>query len=286
MANLISIDFNAFSVNVSANPHVIGLPTMNAIDGYAHNIEREFGIELKGWSIAYRRCEVLDGHPKIVRYELDQRPEKDKSTIANILDRRLAQVEGVLILNVKDRPDSEVLMTMNERIEALRFSGGSIILGKTNVQIWRDYKACFQEISRSYMEPHFLVEDKSELLLNPPEGLTKLDWLMDLVARPKTYEEKETVYAYGTDYLGYLTPIIKGYKLLESPRKRDYVRGGYDHAYAEPIIGVGRMRSMVSVMHGLNDKTADSEAINVRWIGQMDSEFESDEFELVAESII
>lgn len=284
MVNFITIDLDASGVQISGNIHVIGLPTLNAIDGFAHNISREFDLPVQGWAIAYRKCEVLDGHPMVVNYELGHKGKKE--TTPYILDRRQARIGAVLFLDLGDENSlskSEVTESLESRVEALRFSGGTFIIGKAGIRSWDSIEPAMEHVAKSYVEPHFLLEDQSELLNHPPEGLGRLDWLLDLVARPKDYQGEDTTYAYEGPYKGYLAPVVKGYKLLEKPRPRKDVRHDYLHAYAEPIIGVARMRNLVSVLSHMSTNDED-DALRVFWAGFIDADFESDEYELISYS--
>lgn len=49
-------------------------------------------------------------------------------------------------------------------------------------------------------------------------------------------------------YHGRILPTLIGYRLLEAPRKRTGARRGYEHAFAEPLIGLLRAQLVGSVL--------------------------------------
>lgn len=270
MADFLTIDIEATGVRVSGGVQVVGLPPLTAIDGFVHAIEREFGVTVVGWSMAFRQCEQMCGHSQVVNYEFRHKAKKSKTPY--IRDSRTATVKGFLVLYTDGSGDiPSTVEAMNSRIEAFRFCGGTLILGKQGVQPWGALEDAFTMMSFSYREPHFLMEDRTYLLGEKPDSLAPMDWLLDLTARP-AYISGSQVYAHNLSWQGFLTPVIRGYSLLEPPRVRESLRDDYRHAYAEPIIGLVRMRSLSSVMLHLDEGS--DERPEVFWFGS----FQDDSF--------
>lgn len=268
MAKFLTIDIGATGVHVSGGVQVVGLPSLTAIDGFVHAIEREFDLPVAGWSMGFRHCEEITGHGRMVNYEFRHKDKKEGSPY--IRDKRTATVRGFLVLYTDDLSSSqEALDALNERVEALRFCGGTLILGSHGVQRWNSLADALQMISFSCRDPHFFMEDKSGLLMQRPKELSPMDWLLDLAAKP-SYQDGEAAYAHGLGWQGFLTPVIRGYSLLETPRHRDFLRGDNLHAYAEPVIGLVRMRSLASVMFHLDDSSDDNPEIF--WFGSFQGE--------------
>lgn len=273
MAKFINIDLTAYGVHVSSNIHVIGLPSMTGLDGFVHNLERHFGFVTRSWSFAYRQCDMTDGHLRIANCEVGSNNSRSPSTPSTILDKRTATVAGFLIIEIEDEPQStlnEMLIQMEDGIESLRFCGGTLmVMPNSGIKVWGDIHQALGSIRRLNRRPHFFMEDQEALLNDVPDGLGKLDWLMDLIARPKQYDKAVDQVAYEGDYKGFLTPVIKGYALLENPRERAPVRCDYAHAYAEPVLSVVRMRTLLSVIAELN---AEQQTPPVFWLNEMKTE--------------
>lgn len=104
-----------------------------------------------------------------------------------------------------------------------------------------------QAYLQSLQADGYLLEDMSALLSDtsgvlPGDSCTqddRLQRLLTLTARPRDGSRSEH---------GYLVPAAIGYRLLETPQPR-YQRNAaeqYDHAFAEPTLGVVRLRSCAS----------------------------------------
>jgi len=254
MGKFINIDFYVDGLHASANPHVVGLPALTGIDGFVHTLERQFGFCTSSWSIAYRRFDMDGAHLRIANYEVGSNNSKSPSTPSTILDKRTASLEGVLIIEVNDDDGNigKLVDSLIDGIEGFRFCGGTFMLGNESITAWETVTDSLKAVGKCSRKPHFFMEDMTHILNQAPEGLSKLDWLMDLIARPKNYDPENPQLAYECESLGYLTPVVKGYQLLETPRERQNTRFDLPHAYAESVIGLARMRSLPSVLAFVN----------------------------------
>lgn len=357
----ITIPFVAHGVNMLPNPYVVGMPSLTGIDGLVHQLERLIQQQnpnlisgLFSWSLCMQKCEVLPGHPRIVNYEHSKRSKRD--TPPTTLDERKGIVEGTLFIcaDMLENASSVMLGLLVEKIsQTLRFCGGVLRLAGS-IQLFENISDALRSLPP---RPGFFVEDAHHLL-NDHEGESRLENMIELLARTNHYKLKEerqkaevaqlradralkntidkqlkkkgTFLAdlienpdglenpYTTlsmdvlefiiirirekifigelengeyhlsqakaakqllineleqqrrideaeankPYLGYLSPAHIGFALLEAPREKRNARHGYEHAYAEPVLGLVRLRSKESVI--LNIKNEDN-APKVFW---------------------
>lgn len=259
-----TIDFTAIDFNASGNLLVLGYPPLTGIDGLVHCIERDTGIRVIGWALGVRSLDLKNGHMKPVNYE--HRHKSKHADTPYIRDRRSATLTGNLLIQISDNdlPD-DICESLEDRIESLRFCGGNIRLGESGVSLWHTTYDALRLIAVSHEQSPFFLEDKSQLLDEAPAGLSKTEWLMDLTAGPYRNEDGDFVYAHGQDFLGYLIPTINGYQLLEEPREREELRNEYKHAHGEATIGLGRLRSLGSLMTHWNEAT--DNGVEIYWFG-------------------
>lgn len=264
MNQVILIDLKVLDLNASSNSFVVGLPPLTGVDGFVHNLERESGARIIGWSMGVSAFDLKDGYAKVVNYEISHK-NKHAGT-PYIRDRRTADLSGCLMLMIDPEcPGREICEFLEDALWSYRFCGGTVQPGSGGVTLWNSIHDALAFVGNIHENTVFFLEDRSELIDQAPAGLSKVEWLMDLTARPFRNEQGQYVYAHGHEFLGHIVPVINGYQLLEAPQAREDLREDYAHAYAESTIGVARLRSLGSVLTHWNEAT--DSGVNIFWFG-------------------
>ncbi|MCP1674102.1 CRISPR type I-F-associated protein Csy2 [Natronocella acetinitrilica] len=282
------LPMQVYGANVIGNGFVAGLPGMSAVYGFAHALEREIRdlldeqgrntarAEVMSVTLAIEELERDAGHARHVVYTAQAAGAATKG--APIVDERTARIRQTLILEIEcndEGRDALDRLLIGGELAALlgnlRYAGGTLTVRPRRIRI----EASLAEALARVPASAFLLEDRSELLAKQQPGdRDRLDTLLRLISRPRrkpaaTEGEHEQASAADQDYLGLLLPLAVGFVLLEHPRHRRGVRGGYPHAYAEPVIGLARARTAASVRAALSDPERGSPAIS--WMPDQDT---------------
>lgn len=265
MNKVILIDMEVTDFHANSNPFVIGFPALTGIDGFVHAIERESDIQIIGWSFAACTLSVREGHFKAINYEL--RHKAKHADTPYIRDRRSGSLTGLMMLMVDEETlPADVCDYLEDSLLSLRFCGGNLSI--PSVSLWHSVHEALEFIASTKVQPPFFIEDRSALLDEAPRGISKTEWLLDLTSGAHRDQNGELIYAHSMEFQGHLIPIVNGYQLLEAPRSRPNLRSEYLHAHAEPTIGVGRLRSLASVLAHWNESSDSGAAIF--WFGTFD----------------
>ena len=187
------------------------------------------------------------------------------------------------VLNHVRQPDFKY------QLNKCRLSGGLLNLGKNSLVVEHDFMLCLKRtVNFFHFGQTFVLEDVSHLIddkFDATKHQHRLDSYLDLISiknsRKSTKKEQADASNNVTDedeeeefeeeleeelenapldieeeYLGYLVPVSKGFVLIEHPREKDHyaVRGNFPHSYGETVLGLGRFRSLPSLLVGLKDK--------------------------------
>lgn len=142
---LIKIPFLAYDVDVASGYLTGGLPSMTAIDGLMHSIERNFNkidglnLKLNEWSFFIDKITYNVGKPRYIGYE---KSITDKDKLINTPGRedKLATIKGFFIANVEhdEDYDLDLIRQKNKLIpifNRLRLSGGSLWIDPTKDEV-------------------------------------------------------------------------------------------------------------------------------------------------------
>ena len=227
----------------------------------------------------------LDVNPGVgadIRYQVGEGSDEMKN--ASLNDRLTASMGGYIFIRIQcvDEDDEDRILSWSRDpkfkhiMESMRLGGGVISLGSASQVVSLSFDECQNKtISKFNRKNIFIMEDATYLIdecRNHDED--RLDCLMRLVSfkkkknnsdeakNPVTQENgidqeiKEEVS--GEDvkednsdetYLGHIVPIAKGFASIESPQERNGVRRSNTlHVYAEPVIGLCRLRSLPSLL--------------------------------------
>jgi len=245
------VPFKADGVDLLANAYVVGFPSMTGVAGGMHQIERKIKEIAPGlinkfecFSLVLDKCELKEGHPRIINYMKAKR--SSGVTPPTTLDKKTGAVSGYLLATIDCKDDVNVttLIEVADRaIQNVRFCGG-MIFTKGGFSAYHELKDALAAMKST--SPLFVVEDMSELLTDKKE---RVDLMLKLLSRPKNIEK--TAFIFKDENYGYLSPTSIGYVLLEEPNKKACVRNDFLHAYAEPQIGLVRLRTIGSTLLAL-----------------------------------
>lgn len=253
------IPFGGYDVGIEGNAHVLGLPPMSALDGLGHALERRLNawigdsgaIESQGVALAIEAMTVMRGQPRPIPAEQTRR--RPKGLAAPLIERRLGYLQGrvVVRLGLDDAlfdalREAALAGELTPLLLGLRLAGGMLTVRAERVRLLGDPAAALRHVPK----PALLVEDHTDALIEEaqPGDRDRLATLLRLLAEQRAHglEEGEGGRIHG-DYQGYRVPVGIGFRALEAPRYREGARGGYPHQYAEPVIGLARLRTSASV---------------------------------------
>lgn len=260
--------------NLSGNWHVAGFPAMTAIDGFLHKLQLDIqsidpGFYITKWSVIVESSDLEKGIKKFSG--ANQSIKHDGCFNPPIVDERIGNLNMTMVAEITSNFQTAEwnVMRSDERVKAifsaLRFAGGSTTIftkpysekhaGRV-IEFYDVYIDALKRINRRA----FLIEDKTNQLTTfSREGESKIDTMIRLLRTQKSNLSIEQQQMLDQDLPeGKFVPLAVGYRLLEEPRVKE---GGRDtetpHAYAEPIIGLGRVRNLGSVLRHLSIADSD-----------------------------
>jgi CRISPR type I-F-associated protein Csy2 len=238
--------------------YTLGTPALSGITGFAHALslktEPLFGFQVDGVAVGVRDMLLHPGHEKHVKY-LQCRNEGPggPGALASILDRRLASAELFLVLRIESEDQSFDFRFNDHRqhlwsiLMASKIAGGTVTISEPcALSIMKTANEALKHIPYFV---RFLQDARIDLLeYQEQEGCPMEQAFFDLTRRKKEQEETTTA---SNRPNGFFVPVAVGYHLLEDPTtERTGVRGGYPHAFAEPLIGLARYRTCGSIRRG------------------------------------
>lgn len=273
----LKLPINAHQANLMGNYHCAGFPSMTAFDGMIHSLERsmgEIGIDLRidKWSIIAESVEMKKGHK---RFAIGNRSIDGSSEInASIVDEKNGDISVTLILainsslNIADLNSKRESSEFSSCFKRLRLAGGVTTIYTSPysetfdgrcIKFFSTYKDALKTINRQA----FLVEDHSHKIDNYTIGNeSKIQTLIRLMRRINPDHKKgnsELINNLQKDNPdGFYTPVAVGYYAISDAEIKEGTRDiTVPHAYAEPIVGIARLRKVGSVLFNLNNKESE-----------------------------
>ena len=285
----IGIPFLAYDVNVKGNLYACGLPALTAVAGLAAGIEHKMAgeIELDGEihvsiSLLLSKVSLNAGTNADIIYQKGGVSKHGELKNAPLNDTKTAYMKGFMIIHIEcDDPDDEGELwsyansfNFRKMMRQMRLAGGMLQLRKTAFVVENDFTTCIkQTLGREITRPVFVLEDATHMIddLKQPEE-DRLDCLLRLVSSKRTAKNTDSDDAQTnstpsqmpdkneeavsiedeSEYHGYMVPIAKGFVAIEPAVARKNVRlPDTLHAYAEPVLGLCRLRTVRSLMCAL-----------------------------------
>lgn len=264
MSNVIylAVPVSATNINLASNVHVAGFPAMTSVEGFVHALERHLNTVdpdavLTDWMFTVRNLTHLPGHRKFVRYRKNERSDLSRTFQSPTVNEQLGSINATVIIKMLTELTADDWQAarnngqLDNAFGRLRFAGGTTTIYTRPFSEDREGRAigfypnvdgALNRLSKFDM----VVEDKTALIDEARlDGETVLDTLCRLLERhPKS--ESQTP---DDDYQGYLIPAAIGYQQIGERKVREGVRDGVsEHVYAEPVLGLVRLRTVASML--------------------------------------
>lgn len=215
----LSIPFSYSSANIRPNDMITGMPSMSAVAGMAHNVQRVMrdacGLEsftTLAFSLVYFSIDRDIAPPRRPPEAGDAKGEV--MNLPGLMDIRKAHGEAALIVyfSIEDAADHAKLpeMTRRERglsevaqalSDSLRFAGGDIFLGLPGefnnrplmVEVDQTWDAVVSKMLNAYPTQGLLIEDQSRMIREKcrSDGLDSLRAMSALLFESKKQSRKE-----------------------------------------------------------------------------------------------
>lgn len=251
----------ADDINLAASDYLHHSLSLPALAGFVHRLERtlnslggEYSTADTRFMVIVRQCSASHGFPRGVTSDYGSASKAPAPRLMYQYQGRATvdllirfQVDGFAAgLDELTDPDA-----LSIELAGMHLCGGTLAaVAPEQIRI-----LCQPDQQQRYLQnlsaDGYLLEDLSALLATEPATVTdqtelaetdRLQRLLTLTARPRDGSRTEH---------GYLVPAAIGYRLLEPPQPR-YQRNAaeqYDHAFAEPMLGLIRLRSCASYRH-------------------------------------
>lgn len=253
MSYLLIPDIHVQTANIHHSSFLLGGPPVMAAFFFAHAMGRQLGKNVRVNGIAYihHHRDVL-GESFYGRVSLQQRrgaaftfsnkPRKDYSSKnEHALSLQPVASAHLRLSLIIDIDNMESISSVNRFLHKARFSGGHIIShGKP-----RQYDELDEAIDD--MPAGFFVMDRRDLM-KTGNGKNPAQTFIDQLG---TQYEKET----GNTWLA---AACVGYAMLTPYACREGAREGYEHAFAEPLVGLVQYRSSRQLA---DDQNFDNETV-------------------------
>jgi CRISPR-associated protein Csy2 len=271
---------NIQNVNTISSPLTWGFPSMTAVLGFTHALERKLNSQYN--DLKFSGVGVICHHFEAQTYQaakysdrlfcLTRNPLKKDGNTASLNEEGRAHVEISLVFQAtgsaciaSENKQMQILETINNIVQTLRLAGGSIFSIKPERNIeskfinWPDYdnevqKKESKKILRKLL-PGFALVDRSDLLINHTEKLQKknseptaLDTLLEFSSiqhEPSTYDLKEERAEWTINKKpGWIVPIPIGYQAISELYPAGKVKNARDMNYpfqfVESIYSLGQ----------------------------------------------
>lgn len=242
--------------NASAGAYISGVPQPTAICGLTHafclvwNRVRpgELASTFSPVVYAISNYSGLQGQSRNPKSQFAQKTDAAKSPSAAMTDRPRASMIFSLIMEIDLKKedafsDAGVISFIESTFESLRLSGASLWLLAPPVLKDTKLKAL-----KAIPSDSFVLSDESSLMKSWLDASPKMpvsSAIAHMCARPKDRETYKPRYV----------PIISGVHRLTDLAKFPGSKNDWLHAYAEPVIGLARFRSLASVCRAHRDAT-------------------------------
>jgi CRISPR-associated protein Csy2 len=212
--------------NAQSCPYVVGLPSLTAFNGFAHNYCRRLAVRL-GVSIQHLGTVIClhsySFHNRGLTQEGVYSKEKQRLVSPATISTRQCDLVFSMVLKVScDLPLTDTALLLSAL--PAQFAGGSLILSfdyQAELKAYSSLQAAVDQIPIA--NGGFLVADRVSPDLLPAVNDIK-DWLTFYAEYLKTNKNALLV--------------NKGYLLLEQPTIREGAVNEYRHCFAEFVVGV------------------------------------------------
>lgn len=241
----LSIPFRYSSANTRPNDMIAGMPSLSAVAGMAHNVQRVMqdscGLEsftTLAFSLVYFSIDRDIAPPRRPPEAGDAKGEV--MNLPGLMDIRRAHGEAALIVyfSIEDAADYAKLpeMTRLERgqsevaqalSDSLRFAGGDIFLGLPGefnnrplmVEVDQTWDAVVSKMLSAYPTQGLLIEDQSRMIREKcrTDGLDSLNAMTALLFQSKKQSRKEWSRAAAADSAADLGPAPDGAAIGDVP---------------------------------------------------------------------
>jgi len=211
----------ANGVNVAPGGLAIGFPSITAIGGYVHTIERAIGADLQ-FAVGFTRIYVSRGFPLGLRQE---RKVQDRTMKVIVSDEIKATCEFVLL--IKSTEHDETVLSELSKIN--RLAGGSVF--SIDAEIRRNSTA---PIAAYLADFSYRIDSEDSLNAAIKYFMFDGEWREGKNGKKFWYQENKRY-----------TAVQNGYAFLEEPDIRSGARNPkYRHVWAEPTFCVIQQRAM------------------------------------------
>jgi CRISPR type I-F-associated protein Csy2 len=277
--------------NFSGNWHVSGFPAMTAFDGFLHKLQRDIqviddGFYVNKWAVIVEKSDMESGKKRFSCANV--LVDGDNVFNPSIVDERMGCLDVTLIVEIVSNflPSEWNVKRKDPRVKSIfssmRFAGGTTTIytepysEKYPGRVIEFYDRFIDSIKKVNRRA-FLIEDKtSKITSYSREGESKIETLARLFRRPNKILTDAQISLLDQDVPeGLYVPLAVGYRLLETPTIKPGARDlETPHAYAEPIIGLGRARTLGSVLHHLSIAESEEDILHF-WTNDRIQEQES-----------
>ncbi|WP_274644909.1 type I-F CRISPR-associated protein Csy2 [Pseudomonas serbica] len=211
----LTIPFTYSASNIRPNDMIAGMPSMSAVAGMAHNLQRVMQTELGyttfsslAFSLIYFNIDRDIGTPR----RPPQEPSKGSMRMPGLMDIRRAHGQAALVVyfDVTDEHESNTLLNQlgeSARVHALqhllagelRFAGGEVFIGtqgefgnkSLTMFVEQDWSAVVSQLMTAYPTQGLLIQDMSHELSRAAQecGTSTLVALADLIYQSRLQRE-------------------------------------------------------------------------------------------------
>lgn len=205
-------------VNISGGMLAVGWPSLTAVGGFVHTLERETGLDLE-FALGLNRTDWIDGVPK---FPVDRRIGRQVSVKPGYSTEEITgTLDLVLLLREREGGYDRALTSAVRRM--IRFAGGSMF--DIRVSTHRDKKP---------VNAAYLIDATADVArLRKSEDCDALDAALMMYGLDGEWREE----GWFQPRNGY-TLNQSGYAQLEHPTQRRHARDNCPHVWAEPVFSL------------------------------------------------
>lgn len=248
-------------VNAEANMYIAGFPALTAFTGFGHWLELNWlqdlvnqhdleNLQVCGVSIIGHQLSLIPGQNKCPPALHGKAPTNPKSMNPPIIQELKADLRLSLVLSIwmdEDDEHCEVDSAIQDQLTQLNailmktpLAGGRVV--RHGHLAWcNSSQALTKQLKK--IGNGWLLCNRKELLIpeSDDDNRDSLDRLLDVLALNKNDDGH-----YTRNQPGWIIPTAIGYRLIESPKRREGTRQSLPHAYAEPVTSVAQWRYLSS----------------------------------------
>lgn len=275
---ILKIPMYVHQANMIGNYYTCGFPSMTSIDGMLHAFERQMNeanlnCTVESWYIAVEKAEMNHGHKSFVPGRVAELSKNGINT--SIVDERSGHLDITLFVKIFFDDENFSVADCNKMIRTTKFesithrmklAGGTTIIYTKQQDGYRKDRTveCFDDLFyalKTINRNAFMIDDHTGNLSEySKDNESKLETFSRLLYRKKQNLNEEQLSQYNNliseNKEGYYVPLAIGYYGLDTPtikkNSRDLLT---KHVYVEPILGLGRLRTVGSVLFSIKNNT-------------------------------